>query len=79
MYNTLGNFIANAKAGLIFVDFERHRTLQLIGRPEILWEEDGLGHETGGHKPGLGASRRPLAGNGRLPPITLVVSELLTL
>ena len=50
MYNTLGNFVVNAKAGLIFVDFERHRTLQLIGRPEILWDEDDPDHETGGTK-----------------------------
>ena len=50
MYNTLGNFVVNAKAGLIFVDFDRHRTLQLIGRPEILWDEDDPDHETGGTK-----------------------------
>ena len=48
MYNTLGNFVVNAKAGLIFADFERHRTLQLIARPEILWDEDDPRGETGG-------------------------------
>ena len=40
----------NAHAGLIFIDFERHRTLQLIGRPEILWAVDDPDHETGGTK-----------------------------
>ena len=50
MYNTLGNFIVNPRAGLVFIDFERHRTLQLIGRPEILWDVDDVDHETGGTK-----------------------------
>ncbi len=50
MYNTLGNFIANPHAGLVFLDFERSQTLQLIGRPEILWELDDPQQETGGTK-----------------------------
>jgi hypothetical protein len=48
MFNTLGNFTANPRAGLIFLDFESHRTLQLIGRPEILYDVEGSGEETGG-------------------------------
>ena len=36
MFNTLGNFTANPRAGLIFLDFESGLTLQVIGRPEIL-------------------------------------------
>ena len=48
MYNTLGNFIVNPRAGLLFLDFERSQTLQLIGRPEVLWELDDPQHETGG-------------------------------
>jgi hypothetical protein len=37
MYNTLGNFIKNPMAGLVFPDFEHQRTLQLTGTVEILW------------------------------------------
>ncbi len=48
MFNTLGNFSANPKAGLLFLDFDRGRTLQLIGRPEILWDQDDVEGETGG-------------------------------
>ncbi len=48
MYNTLGNFTVNPHAGLVFLDFERSRTLQLIGRPEIRWSLNDLENETGG-------------------------------
>lgn len=48
MFNTLGNFVANPRAGLLFLDFESDRTLQLVGRPEILWELDEPLAETGG-------------------------------
>jgi len=48
MFNTLGNFAVNPRAGLIFLDFESHRTLQLTGRAEILYDVDGTTEETGG-------------------------------
>ncbi|MBW4568554.1 MAG: pyridoxamine 5'-phosphate oxidase family protein [Tolypothrix carrinoi HA7290-LM1] len=48
MFNTLGNFVENPHAGLIFLDFERYVSLQLIGRPEILWELDDPTNETNG-------------------------------
>ncbi len=48
MFNTLGNFSANPKAGLLFLDFDRGRTLQLTGRPEILWDQDDAESKTGG-------------------------------
>ncbi len=48
MFNTLGNFTVNPHAGLVFLDFERTRTLQLIGRPEIRWDLDDPTNETGG-------------------------------
>ena len=48
MFNTLGNFTVNPRAGLVFLDFERTRTLQLIGRPEIMWDLDDPTNETGG-------------------------------
>ncbi len=40
MFNTLGNFIINPHAGLVFIDFEHQSSLQLIGKPEIVWEAD---------------------------------------
>jgi hypothetical protein len=40
MFNTLGNIVVNPKAGLLFPDFERGRTLQLSGRASIDWDRD---------------------------------------
>ncbi len=48
MFNTLGNFTANPRAGLIFLDFESGRTLQLTGRPGILYDVEDSAEETGG-------------------------------
>ena len=48
MFNTLGNFTANPRAGLIFLDFESGRTLQLSGKPEILYDIKDIPDETGG-------------------------------
>ncbi len=50
MFNTLGNIAMNPRAGLVFVDFERGTTLQLIGRAELLWDQEYLVDETGGTK-----------------------------
>jgi uncharacterized protein len=43
MFNTLGNIVVNPKAGLLFPDFERGRTLQLSGRATIDWDRDCSG------------------------------------
>ena len=48
MFNTLGNFVANPRAGLLFIDFDANRTLQLVGTPEIRWELDESSDRTGG-------------------------------
>jgi len=48
MFNTLGNFTVNPHAGLVFLDFERNRTLQLTGRAEILWDQDDATGRAGG-------------------------------
>ena len=48
MFNTLGNFTANPRAGLVFLDFDRGRTVQLIGRPKILWDQMDAANRTGG-------------------------------
>ncbi|MCH9673613.1 MAG: pyridoxamine 5'-phosphate oxidase family protein [Gammaproteobacteria bacterium] len=39
-FNTIGNLVADARAGLLFIDFERGDLLQLTGRAEIEWEAD---------------------------------------
>lgn len=48
MFNTLGNFMANPHAGLVFLDFDRNRTLQLTGRAEIEWDRQDAAGRTGG-------------------------------
>ena len=37
-FNTLGNFVVNPKAGLLFIDFKSGDILQLTGTIEMLWE-----------------------------------------
>jgi hypothetical protein len=41
MFNTLGNLTENPRAGLLFVDFEGGRLLQLTGRAEVEWSGAG--------------------------------------
>ncbi len=48
MFNTLGNLAVNPRAGLVFIDFERNRTLQLTGRAEIQWDREDAAGRTGG-------------------------------
>ena len=48
MFNTLGNVTVNPRAGLVFLDFERNRTLQLTGRAELLWDQEDHAGRTGG-------------------------------
>ena len=48
MYNTLGNFMSNPKAGLLFVDFKEGKTLQLTGKAEIVWHDEDAQEKTGG-------------------------------
>ena len=48
MFNTLGNFHSYPYAGLVFIDFEGNRLLQLTGTVEILWSSlDNPVTETG--------------------------------
>ena len=37
-FNTLGNFLENPKAGLLFIDFTQGHLLTLTGTVEILWD-----------------------------------------
>ncbi len=39
-FNTLGNFLLNPKAGLVFTDFSTGELLMLTGTVELLWEDD---------------------------------------
>ena len=47
MFNTLGNLAVNPRAGLIFIDFQHSRTLQLVGKANILWDIEDLEHPNG--------------------------------
>ena len=38
LFNTLGNLEADARAGLVFIDFRSGRTLYIIGRARIRWD-----------------------------------------
>ncbi len=40
MFNTLGNVTINPRAGLLFIDFDTGRTLQLTGEASIDWSPD---------------------------------------
>ncbi len=40
MFNTLGNLTDNPHAGLLFIDFDSGRTLQLTGRASIDWSPE---------------------------------------
>ncbi|MCK5478362.1 MAG: pyridoxamine 5'-phosphate oxidase family protein [Methylococcales bacterium] len=41
-FNTLGNFLENAKAGLLFIDFVHGHMLTLTGTTEILWDSPDM-------------------------------------
>ena len=47
MFNTLGNLAVNPHAGLVFIDFQHSRTLQLVGKANILWGLEDDKHPTG--------------------------------
>jgi predicted pyridoxine 5'-phosphate oxidase superfamily flavin-nucleotide-binding protein len=38
LFNTLGNLEADARAGLLFIDFQSGRMLHIIGRARISWD-----------------------------------------
>jgi len=48
MFNTFGNLALNPRAGLVFVDFEGNRQLQLTGEARLDLEAGDVGGETGG-------------------------------
>jgi predicted pyridoxine 5'-phosphate oxidase superfamily flavin-nucleotide-binding protein len=48
LFNTLGNFAIDPRAGLCIPDFENGRILQLTGRATLQWDPDASSDETGG-------------------------------
>lgn len=39
--NTLGNLLAEPRAALLFIDFDRGDVLHLQGKTQILWQTQG--------------------------------------
>lgn len=48
MFNALGNFVSYPQAGLVLLDFDHARILQLTGRPMILWDSKDFQNNAGG-------------------------------
>ncbi|VAW67545.1 hypothetical protein MNBD_GAMMA09-2264 [hydrothermal vent metagenome] len=48
LFNTLGNFLTNPRAGLVFIDFENKKLLQLSGQAKIIWRIDNTSLKTAG-------------------------------
>lgn len=48
LFNTLGNFELDPRAGLCIPDFVHGQLLQLTGRATICWDQDDAANETGG-------------------------------
>jgi hypothetical protein len=42
MFQTLGNLTANPLCGLLFIDWENGRTVQVAGRANVIWDEERL-------------------------------------
>ena len=49
-FNTFGNFAENAKAGLLFLDFESGHLLTLTGTVEMLWDSPDTKHFEGAER-----------------------------
>jgi uncharacterized protein len=50
MFNSLGNIAINPAAGLLFIDFDSGRTLQLTGRASIDWNPERAGNFAGAER-----------------------------
>ena len=49
-FNTIGNLVADPRAGLLFVDFEHGSLLQLTGRADIDWDSADLSRFPGARR-----------------------------
>jgi len=50
MFCTLGNIESNPRTGLLFIDFEEGRTLQVTGHAGIVWDEDRVAAHEGAER-----------------------------
>ncbi len=48
MFNTLGNFVTNSNAGILLLDHESKRTLQLMGKVQVYWQPPNFSLNTSG-------------------------------
>lgn len=48
MFSSLGNFLSNPRAGLIFTDYESRKVLQLTGEASVFWDQPDPENATGG-------------------------------
>lgn len=49
-FNTLGNFLVNDSAGLLFIDFDTGDVVMLTGKATILWDHDAQKHFKGAER-----------------------------
>jgi uncharacterized protein len=50
MFNTLGNILNTERMGLLFLDFQDGRTLQLTGRAEVIWDASKIAQYPGAER-----------------------------
>ncbi|WP_096602211.1 pyridoxamine 5'-phosphate oxidase family protein [Calothrix sp. NIES-2100] len=50
MFQTFGNLIVNAGAGLLFIDFAQGHTLQLSGKAKVIWDVERLNEFAGAQR-----------------------------
>ncbi len=66
-FNTLGNFLANPKAGLVFVDFDTGDILQMTGDTEVVLESPEIAAFQGADRLWRFRPRRIVSRRGSLP------------
>jgi ferredoxin-NADP reductase/predicted pyridoxine 5'-phosphate oxidase superfamily flavin-nucleotide-binding protein len=66
-FNTLGNFLVNPKAGLVFADFETGDLLQLTGDAEVMLDSPEIAAFQGAERLWRFTTRRAVFRSGALP------------
>lgn len=49
-FNTIGNLLADGRAGLLFIDFEDGDLLQVTGKASVLWDEEEVSRFAGARR-----------------------------
>jgi predicted pyridoxine 5'-phosphate oxidase superfamily flavin-nucleotide-binding protein len=49
-FNTIGNILADGRAGLLFIDFEYGDLLQVTGKASVLWDEEEVSRFEGARR-----------------------------